>query len=70
MCLFFLLCVTEGLVKKVSLNSSPREWATEVIKLRRTPRTDRIGEIKVAGYDISDAARKLERFYLNKYAEK
>lgn len=62
--------VTEGLVKKVSLNSSPREWATEVIKLRRTPRTDRIGEIKVAGYDISDAARKLERFYLNKYAEK
>lgn len=61
--------VTEGLVKKVPLNSSSIQWANEIMKLKGIHREDRIDEVRNTGYDILDAARKLEKFYLNKYAE-
>lgn len=61
--------VTKGLVHKVSLNDSPVQWANIIMKLKGIPRTERIGEIRNAGYDILRATKKLEGFYLRKYVE-
>ena len=54
---------------KVSLNDSPVQWANIIMKLKGIPRTERIGEIRNAGYDILRATKKLEGFYLRKYVE-
>jgi hypothetical protein len=45
--------------------TDPALWAEEILKKRGIPRADRLAEIQASGYDISTAAAKLTRFYLN-----
>ena len=61
--------VTKGLVEKLSLSTPPMQWAQVIMNLRGTYRTNQTNEIRNAGYDILEATKKLEGFYLNKYAE-
>ena len=58
--------VTKGLVEKLSLSTPPMQWAQVIMNLRGTYRTN---QTRNAGYDILEATKKLEGFYLNKYAE-
>ncbi len=52
------------LVRFLSLNSSPCDWATETLKFGLDyPRNDTHEEIISAGYDISKEAAQLENFY-------
>ena len=56
--------VSLGLVTSKSLADSPAEWAAHIIEQAKYTRTDHTGEIRNHGYEITDAAKKLERFYL------
>ena len=51
-------------VKQMSLKDTPMHWAAEALKLLTTERTDCVDEVKAAGYDIHDLARRMEEFYL------
>ena len=57
-------CIVTDLVTALPIDD-PKAWAEEILKKRGTPRTDRLEEIRAAGYDITAAAEKLTRFYLN-----
>ena len=57
-------CVVTDLVTSLPI-TDPALWAEEILKKRGILRTDRLSEIQAAGYDITTAAKKLERFYLN-----
>lgn len=61
--------VTKELVHKISLHDSAAQWAKKVMELKGRSRTETAGEIRNAGYDIRNAAKKLELFYLRKYRE-
>ena len=59
-----------GLVEYIPLSESPAVWAERV--LRHTgphPRTGTLEKIRAKGYDIAEAARRLEAFYLRRAAE-
>lgn len=56
--------VSLGLVTSKSLADSPAGWAAHIIEQAKYTRTDHTGEIRNHGYEITDAAKKLERFYL------
>ena len=58
--------VTNDLVTYCKLEEKPSKWAEIILQKAQFPRTSHAQEIKKAGYDISDAARKLEDFYLRK----
>ena len=57
-------CIVTDLVTSLPI-TDPALWAQEILKKRGTPRADRLAEIQASGYDISTAAEKLTRFYLN-----
>ena len=57
-------CVITDLVKSLPIDD-PKAWAEAILAAKDTPRTDRLAQIQAAGYDITAAADKLQRFYLN-----
>ena len=57
-------CVVTDLVTSLPIDD-PKRWAEEILAKKHTPRTDRLADIQRSGYDITAAAEKLTRFYLN-----
>ena len=57
-------CVVTELVKVLPIDD-PAVWADAILAAKGTPRTDRLADIQQSGYDITTAADKLTRFYLN-----
>ena len=57
-------CIVTDLVQSLPIDD-PRVWAEAILAARGTPRTDRLADIQRSGYDITAAAEKLQRFYLN-----
>ena len=57
-------CVVTDLVKVLPIDD-PAVWADAILAAKNTPRTDRLADIQRSGYDITAAADKLTRFYLN-----
>lgn len=55
--------VTKHLVVRYDLKKTPDAWAEEITSLLHLPRKDRTDEIRQAGYDLAQAAKKLETFY-------
>lgn len=60
-------CRITNLVETISLNSSCHVWAEKVWEAAHTERSDRYEEIRSAGFDIEENAKRLEQFYLNLY---
>ena len=58
--------VTEGLVVRKSLNDGPAAWADQLLACAALERTDRSQEITAHGFDVTDTARWLGEFYLEK----
>ena len=48
----------------ISLETSPTEWAEEILKKSQIPRRDTSEEIAAAGYDIEKEIGEMEKFYL------
>lgn len=57
-------CAVTELLKSLPIDN-PAAWAEAILAVRGTLRTDRLAEIQASGYDITAAAEKLTRFYLN-----
>lgn len=57
-------CIVTDLVTSLPIDD-PKLWAEAILSMKDTPRTDRFSDIQKSGYDITAAAEKLERFYLN-----
>ena len=57
-------CVVTDLVQSLPIDD-PKVWAEAILSAKDTPRTDRLADIQRSGYDITAAAEKLTRFYLN-----
>lgn len=57
-------CIVTDLVKSLPIDD-PKPWAEAILALKDTRRSDRLGDIQASGYDITAAAEKLTRFYLN-----
>lgn len=61
------VCVTD-LVKQLDLADSPEVWAKAAVSFAGSVRSCRscpLEELRLAGYDIHDTAKKLEDFYLD-----
>ena len=52
------------LITRLSLQKTADDWAAETIRSAETPRKDRSAEVAQCGYDISETAQWMERFYL------
>lgn len=61
--------VTQGLVTQMHLTDTPAQWAEHILSRSSVVRTDRYEEVRAAGYDIVDSAKRLEEFYLEKQHE-
>lgn len=57
-------CVVTDLVTSLPIDD-PRVWAEAILAAKGAVRTDRLADIQRSGYDITAAAEKLTRFYLN-----
>lgn len=57
-------CIVTDLVKSLAIDD-PRPWVDAILAAKCTPRIDRLPEIQASGYDVTTAAEKLTRFYLN-----
>lgn len=57
-------CIITDLVTSLPTNN-PKVWAEAILAKKDTPRTYRLEDIQKSGYDITAAADKLTRFYLN-----
>ena len=57
-------CIVTDLVTSLPIDD-PKPWAAAILAKRDMPRIDRLTEIQASGYDITAAAEKLTRFYLN-----
>lgn len=57
-------CVVTDLVQSLPIDD-PKVWADAILAARGTPRTAVLADIQRSGYDITAAAEKLTRFYLN-----
>lgn len=57
-------CIVTDLVMSLPIDD-PKVWAEAILAAKGTPRTDRLADIQASGYDITAAAEKLTRFYLN-----
>ena len=57
-------CIVTDLVTSLPIDD-PSIWADAILAKKDTPRTDRLADIQASGYDITAAAEKLTRFYLN-----
>lgn len=56
-------CKMTASVWQVSLTDSPEIWAEKAIEAAKTPRKNTYEEIKAAGYDIVENARRLQKMY-------
>ncbi len=63
-------CSVTPLVKPESLSSSPDKWADDVLKAAKIERRSRSEEISAAGFDISENALRLQKFYFSKLKER
>lgn len=59
---------TEGLVKSLSLQKCPSEWADEIMLSADIKKRNTYEEIKKSGFDIKENVIRLEKFYMNKYS--
>lgn len=57
-------CVVTDLVTSLPITDSAL-WAKTILEKRNLARRDQQDAIRASGFDIVDAAKKLERFYLN-----
>lgn len=57
--------VTNDLVLKMSLENTADEWAKLIISKLNKERYSRVDDVKAHGYDINDAVKWLEDFYLS-----
>lgn len=57
-------CIVTDLVNRLPIDD-PKVWADAILSAKGTVRTDRFEDIQASGYDITAAAEKLTRFYLN-----
>lgn len=57
-------CIVTDLVTSLPIDDS-KSWADAILAKKDTPRIDRLADIQHSGYDITAAADKLTRFYLN-----
>lgn len=55
----------ESLALYLSLDDSPATWAQKILEEAARPRADTRNEIIASGYEVKEAARKLEMIYLN-----
>ena len=58
--------ITQQLVKKESLDVPLSKWVNDIFKYSKLERRDHSKEVSIAGYDIENEAKKLERYYLRK----
>ena len=61
--------LVEDLVTVCNLSDNPEKWAEESLRQARTKRISRSREVAAAGYDISETAKWLGDFYLEKYKQ-
>ena len=57
-------CKITELVEFLPINNGASIWADRIIEFKPSTRYDTIDEVKKAGFEIKDAAKKLEEFYL------
>ncbi len=61
-------CMIENNVIRISLSEPPAVWAEKILKIRLTDRKlsrDKVKQdMRLAGYDIREGAKKLEKYYL------
>ena len=57
-------CVFSPNVKRLSLDIGEKEWAEAILSMNKN-RTDCYAALEAAGYDIVNAAARLQDFYLN-----
>ena len=60
-----LECKVTDLVEQLPLSDGAERWANAAIRMAKTERKDTFEQIKAAGYDIHESAKKLQKFYLN-----
>ena len=60
-------CKRTDLVQQIPLTAGADYWADEILKAKMTSRKDTYEEIKVAGFDIQENAKKLQQFYIRAY---
>lgn len=56
-------CKMTEAVQQIPLNESPESWAEKAIAAAKTLRRDTYEEIKAAGFDIAENAKRLQRKY-------
>lgn len=56
-------CKMTDAVQQIPLGDSPESWAEKAIAASKTPRRDTYEEIKAAGYDIEENAKRLQKMY-------
>lgn len=60
-------CDLTELVTRVPLEESPEAWAERILSIQSTRRKNTQAEIAAAGFDISENAKWLEEFYLQRW---
>ena len=58
-------CKKTDLVYQFPLDSSARSWADKALELSTIKREDKSAEIKQSGYDITENAVRLQRYYMD-----
>ena len=56
-------CKMTEAVQQIPLSDSPEIWAERAIEAATTPRKNTYEEIKAAGYDIVENAKRLQKMY-------
>lgn len=56
-------CKMTDAVQQIALMDSPEIWAERAIEAAKTPRKNTYEEIKAAGYDIVENAKRLQKMY-------
>lgn len=62
-----LECKKTDLVTQISLQTSAKQWAKQILAARNTERKDTYAEIVAAGFDIVESAKWLQNFYLEQW---
>ena len=57
--------IVTDLVEIVKLGKGEKYWAEKLLEASKKRRVDTYEKIKAAGYDVTENAKKMERFYLN-----
>lgn len=60
-------CDITGLITRIPLNNDPEFWAKQILAAQILQRKDTHKEIIAAGFDISENAKWLENFYLQRW---